>query len=127
MKILLDTHAFLYLSQDAALLGRRAWKLIRRRPAEVYLSVCSIWEMAIKTKLGRLELDVPLERAVEAGIGSGLRLLDLRKEAIYRTMTLDMTHRDPFDRILAAQALVEEMTIISKDAAFDAWGVVRAW
>jgi PIN domain nuclease of toxin-antitoxin system len=95
--------------------------------AQVFLSLCSIWELAIKLKLGKLQLDVPLEEAVDAGIDAGLRLLNLRPEAIYRTLSLDLAHRDPFDRILAAQALVEDMAFVSRDAAFDLWGVRRIW
>ena len=127
MNVLLDTHAFLRLSQDASLLGPRAREAIENEEARVLLSVCSIWEMAIKIKIGKLRIDVPLEEAVNAGVDAGLRLLDLRKEAVYRTLSLDLTHRDPFDRILAAQALTEDMLFVSGDAVFDAWGVRRVW
>ena len=127
MKILLDTHAFLCLSQDASLLGRDARDLIDRDDSRLFLSLCSVWEMAIKLKLGRLELDVSLEEAVNSGIDAGLRILELRREAIYCTLTLDLAHRDPFDRMLAAQALTEGMIFLSRDSAVDIWGVHRVW
>jgi PIN domain nuclease of toxin-antitoxin system len=127
VKLLLDTHAFLCISQDASLLGSRSRELLAGGKARVFLSRCSIWEMAIKLKLGKLQLDVPLEEAVEAGVDAGLLLLGLRPNAIYRTLSLDLAHRDPFDRILAAQALVEDMTFVSRDAAVDVWNVRRVW
>jgi PIN domain nuclease of toxin-antitoxin system len=127
VKLLLDTHALLCLSQSVSLLGRGSRELLGGGEAQVFLSLCSIWELAIKLKLGKLQLDVPLEEAVDAGIDAGLRLLNLRPEAIYRTLSLDLAHRDPFDRILAAQALVEDMAFVSRDAAFDLWGVRRIW
>jgi PIN domain nuclease of toxin-antitoxin system len=127
VNILLDTHAFLCLSEDASLLGRRGQDLIDREDSRVFLSLCSIWEMAIKLKLGKLELDVSLEKAVDAGVDAGLRILGLKKEAIYRTLSLDLAHRDPFDRILAAQALTEDMVFLSRNAAVDIWDVHRVW
>jgi PIN domain nuclease of toxin-antitoxin system len=127
VNVLLDTHAFLCLSQDASLLGLRAREAIENEEARVFLSLCSIWEMAIKVKIGKLEIDMPLEEAVNAGVDAGLRLLNLRKEAVYRTLSLDLAHRDPFDRILAAQALTEDMWFVSRDAVFDTWDVRRLW
>jgi PIN domain nuclease of toxin-antitoxin system len=127
VNVLLDTHAFLLLSQDVSLLGLRAREVIENEEARVFLSLCSIWEMAIKLKIGKLRIDVPLEEAVNAGVAAGLRLLELRKEAVYRTLSLDLAPRDPFDRILAAQALTGDMLFVSRDTAFDTWEVRRVW
>ncbi len=127
VNVLLDTHAFLALSQGVGWLGPRGMELIEQPETAFFLSVCSIWEMAIKLKIGKLELELPLDKAVDAGIDAGLRILDLHRSAIYRTLSLDLAHRDPFDRILGAQALSEEMVFLSRDAAFDLWGVRRVW
>lgn len=127
MNLLLDTHAFLFLSQDSKLLGMQAQAELREGSNAVFISICSAWEMAIKLKLGKLELDLSLKDAIDAGLEAGLRLLELSPDAVYRTLDLDLTHRDPFDRILAAQALTAGMALVSRDPAFDAWGVQRIW
>lgn len=127
MNVLLDTHAFLALSQGVSWLGPQGRSLIEQPAATFFLSVCSIWEMAIKLKIGKLEMELPLNKAVDAGVEAGLRILDLHRSAVYGTMSLDLAHRDPFDRILAAQALTQEMAFLSRDEAFDLWGVNRVW
>ncbi len=127
MNLLLDTHAFLYLSQDFTLLGPRAQAELRAGTGNVLLSICSVWEMAVKIKLGKLQMDLPLQEAVEAAVQAGLQVLDLRVDAVCRTLMLDLNHRDPFDRILAAQALTHGLTIVSRDPFFDAWAVPRIW
>lgn len=127
MNLLLDTHAFLYLSQDFTLLGPRAQVALRSGTGDVLLSICSVWEMAVKLKLGKLQMEVPLQEAVEAAVRAGLQVLDLRVEAVCRTLALDLNHRDPFDRILAAQALTHGLAVVSRDPVFDAWDVPRIW
>jgi PIN domain nuclease of toxin-antitoxin system len=88
----------------------------------------SVWEMAIKISLGRLTLGRPLQHLVRiATRNQAIRLLEIRLEHVLHVATLAWHHRDPFDRLLAAQAFVEGATLVSKDASFDAYGVTRSW
>jgi PIN domain nuclease of toxin-antitoxin system len=83
--------------------------------------------MAVNLKLGKLQMDVSLGEAVETAVRAGLQVLDLRVDAVCRTLALDLNHRDPFDRILAAQALTHGLALVSRDPVFDAWAVPHIW
>jgi PIN domain nuclease of toxin-antitoxin system len=128
VKLLLDTHAVLwYLSGDRRL-PRSARRHIEQSRREKFLSLASVWEIAIKASLRKLELDDPLEQVIDAGItDSGAALLGISKHHAIRVATLPWHHRDPFDRMLAAQALVDDLTLLSSDETFDAYGVRRVW
>ena len=127
MKLLLDTHAALwYLSGD-----KRLRSSARRRiqsNAEKLLSIASVWEIAIKHSLGKLELDDPLAVVIDAALEDcQATLLAISKRDALRVASLPWHHRDPFDRMLVAQALEQGLTLLSADDAFDAYGVRRAW
>jgi PIN domain nuclease of toxin-antitoxin system len=127
MRVLLDTHAFLWWVTDDDRLTARARRAIADA-SEAYLSLASCWEMAIKIGLGRLALSKPLERFVPEQLGlNNLQLLAIDLDDVARVATLPFHHRDPFDRLLAAQALSEELTIVSADPVFKAYSVKRAW
>ena len=123
MKLLLDTHAAIWLSQ-----GRAAESLcaLYEDPAnEIHLSTVSLWEMAIKRSIGKLDLagDLAVFRTrLEA---EGVRVVPLGADHSLRVERLPWVHRDPFDRVLAATCLVEGWTIASVDAVFDGYGVPR--
>ena len=128
MRVLLDTHAFLWAAADAPELGRRARKRYLDPETDLLLSVASVWEMAIKTGLGKLRLTVPLDELVERGIeGQGIALLPIALEHALAVRALPFHHRDPFDRLLAAQALAEGVPILSADCVFERYGVERIW
>jgi PIN domain nuclease of toxin-antitoxin system len=127
MACLLDTHAFLWLMDDPDLLSDTARARIDAAPTEVLLSATSLWEIAIKRSLGKLELPVSSARLLELARDSGTPVLPIEAEHAIHVEQLPLHHRDPFDRLLAAQALVEGLPIISRDAAFDLYGVVRIW
>ena len=128
MRILLDTHAFLWAAADAPQLSRKARACFVSEKNELLLSVASVWEMAIKTSLGKLRLDLPLDRLVRRGLSQpGVRLQHIELSHALRVRRLPFHHRDPFDRLLAAQALAEGVPLLSRDTAFDAYGVERIW
>jgi PIN domain nuclease of toxin-antitoxin system len=84
--------------------------------------------MQIKLSLGKLKLPVPLPQAIQRGVADmGLEILPLHAEHIYKLSDLPFHHRDPFDRLLIAQALYEQMPILTNDDAFDAYGITRIW
>lgn len=128
MKLLLDTHAVLwYLSGDRRL-PRSARRHIEQSRRQKFLSIASVWEIAIKVSLRKLELDDPLAQVIDAGIAdSGAALLAISRHHAVRVAALPWHHRDPFDRMLAAQALEDDLTLLSGDETFDAYGVERVW
>jgi PIN domain nuclease of toxin-antitoxin system len=128
MRVLLDTHAFLWAAADAPEFGRRARKSYLDPETDLLLSVASVWEMAIKTGLGKLRLTIPLDELVERGLSSqGIALLPIALEHVLAVRALPFHHRDPFDQLLAAQALAEGVPILSADGVFERYGVKRIW
>ena len=128
MNLLLDTHAFLWFMEGSERISRRAREAIEGASGVRVLSVASAWEMAIKASLGKLALAKPLSELLPPLLAdAGIELLPIEIADIARVATLPFHHRDPFDRMLAAQALERELTIVSIDEAFDQYGVMRLW
>lgn len=125
---LIDTHALLWLASDDPRLSDEARSVVLESRHRLYLSVASVWELAIKKSLGRLTLALPLSDFIEGQKRSlHFRLLDIEYRPALLVETLPFHHRDPFDRLLAAQALHGEMSFLSADAIFDQYGVRRCW
>jgi PIN domain nuclease of toxin-antitoxin system len=119
MRLLLDTHAFIWWRENNPTLVRRAREAIGGA-STVFVSVASAWEIAIKQSLGRFRLDGD----VEAGIlDSGFERLSIAFSHAAAVASLPDRHRDPFDRMLIAQALAERLTIVTRDRNFAAYGV----
>lgn len=128
MKILLDTHAFLWFIEDSPKLSTEARSAIEDGFNEPLLSVASLWEMAIKVSVGRLDLKKPFETFVPDQLElNGFDQLAISFQHIAVVAKLPFHHRDPFDRLLVAQALVEGIPLVSADDLLDAYGVIRLW
>jgi PIN domain nuclease of toxin-antitoxin system len=128
MRLLLDTHTFLWVVAQPRKLSARAATTLRNTANELYLSAASVWEMAIKRSLGRFEADLPLAALIDQGRERiQLRVLDVSAAHGASVEDLPFHHKDPFDRLLIAQALWEGMTIVGADRRFDAYGVKRLW
>src|SRR5881394_53712 len=128
MKLLLDTHAFLWFIMGSANLSVNARALIEYTSNERFLSVASLWEIAIKTSLGKLTLSAPFDKLIPAQLDlNGIDLLNIQVDHLSTLATLPFHHRDPFDRLVIAQAIVEKLTVISLDGGFDLYGVTRRW
>ncbi len=128
MKLLLDTHAFLWMSLDSPQLSQRGRELIADTDNELALSPASYWEIAIKIRLCNYELDEPLDEFVNREIErNALTVVPIAPEHAAVLTRLPFHHRDPFDRMLIAQALVEQVSVLSKDVVFDHYGVPRFW
>jgi len=126
MTLLLDTRAFLWWVTDDRRLSKRARSAIGATPS--VLSVASCWEMAIKASLGKLTLPRPVDRFVQQQLEvNGFTLLPVSLEAVAAVADLPFHHRDPFDRLLAAQARLGPFTIVSSDPIFRKYGVRRIW
>ncbi|MPY90560.1 MAG: PIN domain-containing protein [Luteitalea sp.] len=128
MRLLLDTHAFLWWVADDKRLSRRAHAAIADRTNECLVSLVSCWEMAIKVSLGKLSLGSTVNQFVPSQMATnGFTLLPIKFSHTARVASLAFHHRDPFDRVLVAQALLERLAIVSVDPAFRRYGVKRVW
>jgi PIN domain nuclease of toxin-antitoxin system len=128
VKLLLDTHAFLWWVEGAPALGRRARAEVSNPDNEVFVSIASCWELAIKLSLGKLRLAQSLERFIpEQLTRNGFVLLGVEFRHVARVADLPFHHRDPFDRVLVAQALQDELAIVSADRVFRKYGVTVVW
>jgi PIN domain nuclease of toxin-antitoxin system len=128
VKLLLDTHAFLWWVAASKELSRKARSAIGSARNECYVSVASAWEIAIKVSLGKLRIEGALDRFLPEQLAANGFLalpIDLRHAA--RVATLPFHHRDPFDRLLVAQALEEELAVLTADLVFARYGVNRVW
>jgi PIN domain nuclease of toxin-antitoxin system len=127
VKILLDTHALLWFQAGDRRLSRAARGAIEAEDAEPVVSAASVWEMAIKASLGRLRLPAPVGAYMAERIGGGYRVLPVSGGHAARVESLPWHHRDPFDRLLAAQALEEGWPLITRDRVFRKYGVELIW
>ncbi|NMF82627.1 type II toxin-antitoxin system VapC family toxin [Nodosilinea sp. P-1105] len=128
MNLLLDTHVAIWQTISPQKLSEQVRELLLDESNIWHLSLASIWEMQIKLQLGKLRLDMPLpEMLRDLQVKNDLRFLFISLEHIYALENLPHIHRDPFDRMLIAQAAAEKMPIISIDSAFNGYDVQRLW
>ena len=128
MKLLLDTHALLWFALSDPRLSSLANSHILDRANEKLVSPASYWEIAIKIRLNKYALSKPYEDFMDEAIDkNGFRYLHIEPKHTVLLTTLPFHHKDPFDRLLVAQALVEGLSLVSNDSSFDAYGVKRLW
>lgn len=128
MKLILDTHVFIWLDTQPEKLSKLAKELCQNTHNQLYLSIASVWEMQIKTQLGKLKLNIPLHEMIEIQQQENdLNILNISLKHIYQLSMLPLYHSDPFDRIIIAQSLLENMPIISVDNKFKNYSVQVLW
>ena len=128
MKLLLDSHTLIWAADDPAKLTALAQGLLQDPSHDRLLSAASLWEIAIKFSLGRLPLSLPYRQWMEKAIVDlGLVVLPITLDHTDRQATLPWHHRDPFDRMLVAQAVEEQIPLISADRALRAYPVEILW
>jgi len=128
MRLLLDTHTFLWWAEDSPKLSVKAREVITNPVNICVVSLVCAWEIAIKSKLGKLKTPAPVDRFFTAELHQhGFEQLEISLRAIARTEALPLHHRDPFDRLLIAQALTEKLPVVSADPIFRKYGVKRVW
>jgi len=128
VNLLLDTHTFLWFIAGDSNLSKTARAAIEDENNSRYLSVASLWEIAIKVSIEKLELSEPFETLIPEQLAeNGIELLDISVEHTALVASMLFHHRDPFDRLIAAQANVERMALVSADEVFDAYEVTRLW
>ena len=123
MAVLIDTHVFFWWVTNSSRLRQAHRDIFDRRNEPIYVSAVTGWEIAIKVKLGKWPDAQSLVPGLTDLVGrSGLQMLDLTLVQAERAGLLDLSHRDPFDRLLAAQALDQDLTLLTVDPAFTAFG-----
>ncbi len=128
MRALLDTHAFLWWITDDPRVSARARELISSSRNDLFLSAASGWEIAIKAGLGRIELPSPMERFLIAQLRENrIDVLPIQMSHALRVHALPRHHRDPFDRMLVAQAQLEKLPILSADRRIAEYEVKTMW
>ncbi len=128
MNLLLDTSIFLRMMTDESLLSPTAKAAIADRNNEVWVSAVCAWEIAIKMAIGKIPLSDPIELFVDEGMRKAKAIeLPVRFSHAVRVASLPPHHRDPFDRLLLAQAQVESLTIVTSDRQFAANGLPLVW
>lgn len=128
MRLLLDTHAWLWFVLGDNSLTPAARSAIEDAQNEKLISAASYWELAIKASLGKFRLPRPYADFIDHAIrGQGFSVLPIAASHATIVSELPFHHRDPFDRLLVAQALAENIHLVSADATFDRYGVRRLW
>lgn len=126
MRQLLDTHSFIWFVMGNPRISSKVRAQIEDN--ENLLSTASVWEMAIKHSSGKLSFGQPFDVFLEQQISpNGIELLDINLDHITVVAALPLYHRDPFDRLLIAQSMVEQIPILNADSAFDAYAINRLW
>lgn len=109
-------------------LPAKASAAINAREAQIHVSVATVWEIAIKRGIGKLSLDDRVMDDLRSGAAlDGLHELPIKREHAVQAGMMQVAHRDPFDRLLIAQAQIEDLTLISNERLFDSFGVSRIW
>jgi len=128
VKVLLDTQCWLWTLADPDRLSRRARRIVQRADRQLYLSAASAWEIAIKWSLGKLTLPAdPAEYVASRIEGSGVIPLPIKHAHALHVARLPPHHRDPFDRLLIAQAEIEDMVLLTADRQMAPYHVRIEW
>ena len=127
MRLLLDTHTFLWFIEDSPQLSQRG-KTLLEADNDLLLSIASLWEISIKMSVDKLTVRMPIEMLMTEQITrNDIAVLPITVPHLITVATLPLHNRDPFDRLLIAQAMVEQTPIVSADPAFNAYPVQRMW
>ena len=127
MNLLLDTHTLIWLLEGDENLSLNALAAIQNPLNTCYVSSASLWEISIKVSISKLNMAIPLHELPRLLWENGIEILPTEFEHFLKVSTLPFYHKDPFDRIIIAQSLVEEMNIIGKDEHFDSYGLNLIW
>lgn len=128
MKLLFDTHAFIWWDSEPEKLSHQVLKSCQDKENTLFLSVASAWEMQIKLQLGKLKLTLPLAQIIESQTqANGIQVLPIALPHVLALDQLPSHHKDPFDRLLIAQAIVEDAVLVSADPIFHKYTVKVVW
>lgn len=128
MKYLLDTHVFIWWDSEPNKLSQQVLAMCQNRNNVLLLSVASVWEMQIKIQLGKLKLNLPLGEIIKSQqVTNKIEVLSVKLEHVLALESLPLHHKDPFDRLLVAQAIVENAILMSNDSLFVQYPIELLW
>lgn len=127
MILLLDTQAFIWFVENDKQLSEGIKLELEDLNNQIVISIASLWEMTIKMSLGKLQLTCDMINMIDKIHNNGFEILPILTEHLIKLGTLEYLHRDPFDRIIIAQGLCENIPIVSSDKVFDQYGINRRW
>ncbi|MBX7158545.1 MAG: type II toxin-antitoxin system VapC family toxin [Verrucomicrobiae bacterium] len=127
MDILIDTHVLIWFAEKHSNLTPKVQRWLENADNKVFLSVASLWEMAIKVNISRLKLLVPFETMVEQLPQMGFELMPIELKHVTRFSSLPLHHSDSFDRMLVAQAMEEKLNLVSSDRSLSRYGIKVMW
>lgn len=127
MKYLLDTHTFLWWHDRPEVLSPKILEICQNLDNQVWFSLASVWEIQIKQQINKLTLDMPLADILTLQQQNGLKLLPITVSHILELQNLPLHHKEPFDRLLIAQARVENAVLLSKDAKIEPYPITTLW
>jgi PIN domain nuclease of toxin-antitoxin system len=127
MKIILDTHTLLWFLSHDIKLSEKARTMIEDSSNDVFVSIASFWEITIKLSLSKLVLDIPFELLFVESETLNIKTLHIKKEHLIHLKELPFIHRDPFDRLIISQSMVEDYALVSVDKVFDEYKINRVW
>ncbi len=131
MKYLIDTHIFLWFVENSVKLRQNVKSIIEDKNSEIFISIASIWEISIKTSSGKLQIKGTFDSIKDDLTDNSIEILLIDFAHTVENNKLPFHHRDPFDRIIIAQAIVENLDFISADAVFDEYlagkSIARIW
>ena len=127
MNYLIDTHTLLWLLDDESAVPASTLAQLKNPNNQLFVSIASVWEISIKRSLGKLKISRPTQVIIDELASLGITLLPILPGHVIRVETLPFHHRDPFDRIIIAQALVESCVVVSKDVNFPLYSVPLLW
>ena len=127
MKYLFDTHALIWYFEDSSKVPEKIVNLIDSSVNQKYICSASLWEIAIKTNIGKLEMNFSFDDLLNEIANSDLVILQIEDDYLRKLSNLPLLHKDPFDRLLIATAIVEGMTIITVDENIHKYDVLWVW
>ena len=128
MRLLLDTHTLIWWATSSEKLSQSGLDLLTNLDNRLFFSIASVWEMQIKCQIGKLKLGKSVqELIVNQQNNNNLHILPIELAHVYALGNLPDVHRDPFDRIIVAQAVVESLPILSIDSLLDGYPIQRVW
>ena len=123
MQLLIDTHILIWFLEGNNLLSKPNRQIIADSNNDVFISIASLWEIAIKISIGKLTLNNPLADVIKQIAADDIEILPISPEHILSVSTLPFHHRDPFDRIIISQAQIENLPVMTDDREFKNYGI----
>jgi PIN domain nuclease of toxin-antitoxin system len=127
MNLLLDTHSFIWFVENDSRLPENIKKEIEKPNNNIFVSIASLWEITIKISIGKLTTKAVIDKIIEQVADNGFEIVPILPEHLLTLSKLDFFHRDPFDRLIIAQALCDGYRVVGKDDMFDSYKVKRLW